>query len=274
MTATASTPKLVAAAQGSPRAASARPVAPAVAVARQVTVTLPVFNESRIIERTFDAVARFAAEAPEYHFVFVDDGSADDTAAILRRRIAQSGLTNVELLRQPVNRGKGEAIKAGLEHCKTELFIFTDGDLAYPLDHLPELLATLEKHEVAIGSRSLVPVEQKNTKPMRRLLGWGFNKIARVMLGLPNRDTQAGLKGFRSAAAREIFKRQQIPGFAFDVEVLFLARKLGYSVGEIPARVAESHSYKVSKVNLLSEPLRMFGCLWRVRWNDLRGRYA
>ena len=239
-----------------------------------VCVALPVYNEAGLIERTFHAVAAFAANAPNYHFLFVNDGSTDDTAAILRRLIATTGLANVELYEQPANGGKARAIKAGVEHCKADLFLFTDGDLAYPLDHLPLLVKALETSDVAIGSRALVPEKEKNTKVLRRILGWGFNKLARIVIGLPYRDTQAGLKGFRAAAAREIFKRQHITGFEFDVEVVFLAKMLRYRISEIPAHVSDAHSYKVSKVNLFRDPLRMFAGLWRIRMNQWRGRYA
>lgn len=239
-----------------------------------VCVTLPVYNEAGLIERTFHAVAAFAANAPNYHFLFVDDGSKDDTASILRRLVAATGLANVELYCQPSNGGKARAIKAGVSRCEADLFLFTDGDLAYPLDHLPLLVKALETSDVAIGSRALVPEKEKNTKVLRRILGWGFNKIARIVIGVPYRDTQAGLKGFRAAAAREIFKRQHITGFEFDVEVVFLAKMLRYRISEIPAHVSDAHSYKISKVNLVRDPLRMFGGLWRIRMNHWRGRYA
>ncbi|MCX5662087.1 MAG: glycosyltransferase [Planctomycetota bacterium] len=239
----------------------------------RVGVVLPVYNESKLIHQTFDAVLNFAATHPDYHFVFADDGSRDGTADMLRQRIARSGTKQVSLLAFPENRGKGRTVADAIFRSPGEVVCFTDGDLAYSLDHLPLLAESLERHDVAIGSRSLIPGPEKNTKLARRVLGWGFNRLARVIVGLPYRDTQAGLKGFRREAARQIFSRQLLGDFSFDVEAVFLAHKLGYRVGEIPARVSEAHSYKASKVNLLSDPLKMFVNLVRIRMMSLRGLY-
>lgn len=239
----------------------------------RVGVVLPVYNESKLIHKTFDAVLAFAATHADYHFVFADDGSRDATAEMLRQLIARSGTTQVSLLPFPENRGKGRTVADAILRCPGEFVCFTDGDLAYSLDHLPLLVESLERNEVAIGSRSLVPGPEKNTKLARKILGWGFNRLARVIVGLPYRDTQAGLKGFRREAAKQIFSRQRLGDFSFDVEAVFLAHKLGYRVGEIPARVSEAHSYKVSKVNLFRDPLKMFLDLLRVRMMSLRGLY-
>ena len=257
----------------------------------RVRVILPVYNESRLIGHTLDAVLAFVDQNPGFGFLFVDDGSSDDTAKIIRERLAGRKDDRVALLSYAPNRGKGRAVHAGVERCLEVFSIagldekgpgagsdgglvcFTDGDLAYPLDHLTELAAALEKHDVVIGSRSLVHKDEKNTSIPRRIMGGTFNILARALIGVPHKDTQAGLKGFRARAAREIFRRQSLDGFAFDVEIVFLARRLGFSVGEIPARVSEEHSYKVSKVDLLRDPLRMFRALLDVRTAAARGRY-
>jgi dolichyl-phosphate beta-glucosyltransferase len=259
-------------------AAPGRP--PASPTAAPVCVILPVFNESRLIDRTFAAVAAFAATAPNYTFLFADDGSHDDTARILADRIERSGAANIRLLRLGENRGKGHAIRAAVGGIESEegggdgIVCFTDGDLAYPLDHLPQLVEALQSADVVIGSRSLVHRDDRNTSPPRKMMGWTFNKLARLILHLPYKDTQAGLKGFRLRAAREIFGRQRLSGFAFDVELVFLARRLGYRVAEIPARVSEDHSDKTSKVNMIRDPLKMFLALLDIRWNAVRGRYG
>lgn len=253
----------------------------------RVRVILPVYNESRLISHTIGAVLAFASQNPGFGFLFVDDGSSDDTAAIIRERLAGRADDRVALLSYAPNRGKGRAVHAGVERCleafsiaglddggpDSGLVCFTDGDLAYSLDHLTELAAALEKHDVVIGSRSLVHRDEKNTSLPRRVMGGTFNLLARALIGVPHKDTQAGLKGFRARAAREIFRRQSLDGFAFDVEIVFLARRLGFSVGEIPARVSEEHSYKVSKVDLLRDPVRMFRALLDVRTAAARGRY-
>ena len=129
--------------------------------------------------------------------------------------------------------------------CDTQpehLVVFMDGDMAYGLDHLDEMTLALRTHDVVIGSRRESPEERRNTRKFRRLSGWCFNRLVRLGLSLPYQDTQAGLKGFRLSAARAIFERVTLSGFAFDVEVLFIARRLGYSIAEIPARVARAAS--------------------------------
>lgn len=249
----------------------------AAAVRTKVQVVLPFYNEAGLIRTTFEEVEKFGMEHPEYSFLFVDDGSRDETAATLRALISESDIpeSRLGLISYTPNRGKGQAVKAGIEGATAEYVLFTDGDLAYSMDHLPKLASALEAGaDVAIGSRSLVHKSEQNTTPMRKLMGWTFNKCARLILGLKHKDTQAGLKGFRLEAAREIFKRQHLGGFAFDVELCYLARRLGYTVTEIPAYVSEAHSYKVSKVNLFKDPIRMFGALLDVRMNALLGRYG
>jgi dolichyl-phosphate beta-glucosyltransferase len=259
-----------------------RPIQPGDGVGKapaqtRVQVVLPFYNEAGLIRTTFTEVEKFGMEHPEYAFLFVDDGSSDETAATLRMLISESDIpeSRLGLISYTPNRGKGQAVKAGIEGATADFVLFTDGDLAYSMDHLPKLAAALAAGaDVAIGSRSLVHKSERNTTPMRKVMGWTFNKCARLILGLKHKDTQAGLKGFRIQAAREIFRRQRLGGFAFDVELCYLARRLGYTVAEIPAYVSEAHSYKVSKVNLFKDPIRMFGALIDVRMNAIMGRYG
>lgn len=249
------------------------------ATATRVEVLLPVYNESGLIRATFSAVDAFARDHTDYAMVFVDDGSSDQTPAILRELIderTKAGAPGVvRLLALTPNRGKGGAVRAGINQATAPLVMFTDGDLAYSLEHLPKLAAMLDNgNDVVIGSRSLVHRSERNTTAMRRLMGWTFNRCARLMLGLREKDTQAGLKGFTLPAARRIFRLAGLGGFAFDVELVYLAHRLKYRVGELPAYVSEEHSYKRSKVNLAKDPARMFGALVQVRAGALLGRYG
>jgi dolichyl-phosphate beta-glucosyltransferase len=242
----------------------------------RVQVVLPFYNEAGLIRATFEEVEKFGLEHPDYAFLFVDDGSVDSTADTLRHLIAESDIpeSRLRLISYRPNRGKGQAVKAGIEGATADFVLFTDGDLAYSMDHLPKLALALEAADVVIGSRALVHRSERNTTAMRRIMGWTFNKCARIILGLSFQDTQAGLKGFRLSAAREIFARQHLGGFAFDVELVYLAKRLGCSIAEVPAYVSENHSYKVSKVNLFKDPMRMFWALVDVRWNAITGKYG
>lgn len=245
-------------------------------VATRVQVVLPFYNEATLIRSTFNEVEKFGLAHPDYAFLFVDDGSSDDTAATLRLLISESDIPEARLglISYSPNRGKGQAVKAGIAGATADMVLFTDGDLAYSMDHLPTLVGALVAADVVIGSRSLVHRSERNTTTMRRVMGWTFNKCARLILGLRHKDTQAGLKGFKLHAARAIFARQRLGGFAFDVELCYLAKRLGFTVAEIPAFVSEEHSYKRSKVNLIKDPIRMFVALVDVRANALLGRYG
>ena len=120
----------------------------------KVSVILPVYNESGIINRTLSAVIDFAAKNPEYYFLFVNDASLDETGPLIKSEIA--GIKNISLVESPVNQGKAGALKLGLQHTDTEYICFTDGDLAYSLDHLHKLVESLDTHDVAIGNRRSV----------------------------------------------------------------------------------------------------------------------
>lgn len=239
----------------------------------EVSVILPVFNAAGSVPRVFDAVCRFARRQPEYHFLFVDDGSRDQTATLLKRCIAETGNGHVSLLSYPVNRGKGYAIKTAFPHTNGNRVLFTDGDLAYSLDHLPMVVENLDNHDVVAGSRSLVPHQGRDLPLIRRLFGLGFNCFVRFLLDIPYRDTQAGLKGFRREAAERLFRLVSVHDFSFDAELLYLARSLGYRIAEVPARVSSEHDFKNSTVRLLRDPARMFFSLLRIRLNCLAGRY-
>jgi len=243
---------------------------------------MPLHNEEMVVARAIDAAVAFAELHPDYSFVFVDDASTDGTARIARERLAAcksrwgrgSDLSHHVRMRTLMrNRGKCGAVRAAMKRADADLVCFLDGDLAYSLDHLPVLVKALETADVAIGSRSLVATHEARPGLLRRVLGESFNRLVRFILGLPYKDTQAGLKGFRAAAAKKLFAAQRLRSFAFDAELLYLAGKFGLRVAEIPAKVSPEHAKVPSSVNLIRDPLRMLGAIVSVRVNDLRGRY-
>jgi hypothetical protein len=148
-----------------------------------------------------------------------------------------------------------------------------DGDLAYSFDHLKPMIAGLKKADIVIGSRSMAPQSQGGIPARRAFLGWGFNRLACLILGFNYPDTQAGLKGFKKAAARELFSKQKLDDFAFDAELLYLAKKLRLNVVQIPALVSGTHNYKTSQVKLLKDTLRCLMDFCLVRWWSWTGAY-
>ncbi len=236
-------------------------------------IVLPLYNERSRVARTFDEVLLWAHRKPHWRFLLVDDGSLDGGGDELRRLHQERPAVNTEILVLPANLGKCGAIRRGFQQLQTELLCFTDGDLAFSLDHVERLELALERFDVVIGNRNLVN-QHENTSLRRRLMGGAFNRLVRVLLNLPYHDTQAGLKGFRAPAARAIFARQRIASFGFDAELLCIARTLGFAIGEIPARVLDDHNYKLGKVKLLKDSLLMLGDIFRIRSNLRHSRYV
>ena len=233
---------------------------------KEVSIVLPVYNESADIRTTFEAVRGFSIQHPSYRFIFVNDGSTDETKWILESQIEKTKTASIELVSYENCRGKGWAVKQGVELADGEYVCFIDGDLAYSLDHLEALVDKLQVCDVAIGCRNLAPMNLKDVEPFRRLSGKIFNWISRKILNLNFRDMQAGLKGFRVAIAHDLFRSQKVMGFAFDAELLYLARQKGYLIGEIPAFVSKNHKQKVSKVNILKDSVKMFISLISIRY--------
>ena len=156
---------------------------------------------------------------------------------------------------------------------EADFLIFIDGDLAYSFDHITPLLQSLKKHDIVIGSRSLTPQPREGSSARRAFLGWAFNRLACLLFGFDYPDTQAGLKGFTAEAAQKLFSRQKIDGFAFDAELLYLAKKLGLSVDQVPAQVSGQHTYKTSQVKLIFDSLRCLKDLFLIRWWSAMGAY-
>lgn len=173
----------------------------------------------------------------------------------------------------PANGGKGKAVRLAFLRSKADFLIFIDGDLAYSLDHIHPLLDALKKSDVVIGSRSMAPQPQGGLPARRAFLGWAFNRLSCLLFGFDYPDTQAGLKGFTAEAAHKLFSRQKLNDFAFDAEILYLAKKLGLSVDQIPAQVSGQHTYKTSQVKLIFDSLRCLKDFLLVRWWSATGAY-
>jgi dolichyl-phosphate beta-glucosyltransferase len=202
--------------------------------------------------------------------VVVDDGSRDRTAELVEQWRRDHSI--VRLLKNPGNRGKGYTVRHGILEAKGEWILYTDADLSAPIGELDKLLAAAEHEEaqVAIGSRaidrSLVGVHQS---AFRELSGRTFNVIMRLVTGLPFRDTQCGFKLFQAAAAREIFSRQKLDGFSFDVEDLVIAKAQGHRAIEVPVVWNNVEGTKVSTLAGVASFVALIG----IRWRALTGQY-
>jgi dolichyl-phosphate beta-glucosyltransferase len=238
---------------------------------RSLSIVIPAYNEETRLPSSLDQVLSYVGG--RYGFVevlVVDDGSRDGTVDCVHK-YAQTH-PSVRLLQNPGNRGKGYAVRHGMLEATGEWILFTDADLSSPISEIDRLFeaAVREGAQIAIGSRaldrSLIGVHQPAS---REYAGRVFNFVMRLITGLPFLDTQCGFKLYNSVAARRIFSKQQLEGFGFDVEDLFIAKLLGLKVVEVPVRWNNVEGTKVSLMNGLDsflDPLR-------VRSFQLQGKY-
>ncbi len=238
----------------------------------RVAVILPAYNERGVIGRAVESAIEFSAHNPSYHFLFVDDGSTDGTLEVLKNSLNESQPGNVSFAGYETNKGKGHAIRSGFELMEADAYCFMDADMAYSTDYLKIIKEKLEAADIVIGSRRLYTRLSGDVEIIRALLGRSLNWIIRSALGLPFRDTQAGLKGFRREAAKYLFTKSNVSGFSFDAEILFLARKRGFWVEEFDVRASIEHEYKRGW-RLPSMSLAMFRELLHIIWRNFKGLY-
>jgi dolichyl-phosphate beta-glucosyltransferase len=221
------------------------------------SIVIPCFNEEARISQTLLVTLDYlTANAPKSELIVVNDGSTDGTAAIARKILSETNIAT-RLLENFPNRGKGAAVRSGLLAAREPIGLFSDADLSTPIEEAPKLIEPIANGEVdiAFGSRaldrSLIGVHQ----PWRREQGGRvFNLLVRVATGLPFWDTQCGFKAFRLDVCRPVLERARIDGFAFDVELLFLAQRAGLRIREVPVRWNHAEG---SKVSFFKDSLRM-----------------
>jgi dolichyl-phosphate beta-glucosyltransferase len=245
-----------------------------------LTIVLPAYNEAERIEPALDELFGYlrrrsdqardgapgAANLPvEIDVLVVDDGSTDDTVALVERRKEMTAPSNglrLGLLRVP-HGGKGAAVRAGLLAATGDVVIFADADMATPPDQLPLLAAALAGNDVALGSR-IQPdgSDMRATQPgYRRLLGKAFHVLASLWVVGPVQDTQCGFKGFTREAAHDLAARQRVTSIVFDVELIYLARRRGYRIAVVPIRWFDKRGSRMR-----ARP----GLAVRVAWDLLR----
>ena len=238
-----------------------------------ISVVIPAYNEQERLPATLETVLTHLRKGDwsGFEILVVDDGSTDGTRAVVERY--QRSHPEVHLLANPGNRGKGFSVRHGMLRAEGNWALFTDADLSAPIEELDKLLAAVKERQadIAIGSRaldrSLIGVHQSF---FREQAGRVFNLMMRILVGLPFWDTQCGFKLFSADAAREVFRRVRLERFGFDVEALFIGRKLGFRTVEVPVRWDHVEGTKVS---MWKDSMNMFLDLIRVRANQFRGLY-
>ena len=231
-----------------------------------VSLVIPAYNEQNRLPKTIlETLAWCASKAYEnYEILIIDDGSEDDTLEIAHLFSRQ--FANVRCIACP-HQGKGAAVKMGMLNAAGEYVLFMDADRATPLDEIPKILQPIRNGtDIAIGSRiAQFPGETSITTSLhRKIIGRTFSGIVNILATPGIGDTQCGFKAFHNKVIRPVFNRQKINGFAFDVEILFIARKLGFSIAEIPVNWKDQPG---SKVNLWTDPFKMLMDAFRIRWH-------
>lgn len=215
-------------------------------VAAVTSVVVPAFNEAERLGPTLERIlAYFAQRAAPAEVVVVDDGSADATAEVASR-FAPRG---VRLVRLPANRGKGAALRAGVAACAGAAVLLTDADLSTPIEEIERLEAELAEAELVLGSRAVAGSRITRRQPWyRELMGRSFNRVIRLLGVTSLHDTQCGFKLLRGDVARRLFAELTVDRFAYDVELVWLARRRGFRVVEVGVAWHDSPASRVHPV--------------------------
>ncbi|MFY9681144.1 MAG: dolichyl-phosphate beta-glucosyltransferase [Candidatus Sulfotelmatobacter sp.] len=235
------------------------------------SIVIPAYNEGTRLGATLEKVLGYVlAQGWSAEVIVVNDGSRDNTADLVRRFAEKNAM--LRLVENPGNRGKGYAVRNGMLNARGEVVVFSDADLSSPIEEIPKLLAALAGGaDIAIGSRWLrAELQTRRQSLHRQLFGRVFNLLLRLILGLQFKDTQCGFKAFTRRAAQTILPLQRIERWGFDPEILFLARKFGFRVEEVPVHWGHSGD---TRIHPLLDGARMFWEMMRIRWYDLTGRY-
>lgn len=238
---------------------------------RPISVVIPCFNEGKIIFQNIREIYNYLnRKFSVFEIIAVNDGSSDNTLSELR--IVQQEVP-IQLINNEKNEGKGKAVRDGIITSCYKTVMFLDADLAIPVEELEKFLEETEKgNDLVIASRFIPGL--KILKPVlwhRKIMEKIFRILRMIILNSWRvKDTQCGFKVFRSEAAKRIFSMATINRFAFDSEIIFIAKKFGYSIKELPITLQNPpHSH----VRLIRDPINMFFALLKIRFNDLTGVY-
>ena len=237
-----------------------------------LSIVVPAYNEEHRLPPTLAKLHAFLATQPlRYEIVVVDDGSKDNTTGVVEATMAE--IPNLRLVRQIPNRGKGAAVRRGMLEARGQIRVMCDADGSMPPTELPKLLAPIIqcKAEIAIGSRYVEGAKTDVKQPFYRVL-WSrlCNRMIQKSLVPGVRDTQCGFKAFTAEAARDLFRYARIDGWAFDLEILALARRRGFGIAEVGVEWKDDGR---SRVNPLKDMWKVIKEALTIRRNLRRGVY-
>jgi dolichyl-phosphate beta-glucosyltransferase len=223
------------------------------------SLIIPAYNEEKRLKETLETTTNYLNNNySNFEILVVDDGSSDKTCDVV------SSFDNVKLIKLGTNQGKGAAVRKGILSAVGKIRIFTDADLSTPITEIPKAIEFINKgYDIFIGSRALDHSLIKKHQPKyREFMGKTFNKFVQVLVLWGIKDTQCGFKAFTAAAAETVFTKSVIDRFSFDVEVLFIARKLKLKIAEVPVIWYNDDR---TKVNAIKDSYRMFLDILKIR---------
>jgi len=240
---------------------------------QKVSLIIPAYNEaSRLPNNLTTCLIYLQSHFTDYEVLVVDDGSRDSTPTMVKQ--FQKDWPQLKLIENKRNRGKGHSVKKGILQSSGEFVFFTDADLSTPIKTLREFLELLtgqDSSDVVIGTRKVAEANITKPQPLRRrVIGKVYTHIANLLLRTGISDFNCGFKGFKREAAQAIFSRMTINGWGFDTELLFVARRLGYRVKEVPVEWANSAD---SRVKIIRDSARSLSDLMHIRLKGWRGLY-
>ncbi len=239
-----------------------------------LSIVVPAFNEESRLGGSAKSILRYLeGNYPDSELIIVDDGSTDKTSQIAENACENFPQMETRVIRYEQNRGKGFAVRTGLEAAMGETALFSDADLSTPIDELPKLVdpITSGRYDLTFGSRALDRGLIGERQPWRREQGGKvFNLFVRTLTGLPYWDTQCGFKAFNMRKFRPLLDVMKVDRFGFDVEFLYVAQMKGLRLKEIPVRCDHCEGTTVS---IFRDSIRMFGEIREIRQNAGRGVY-
>ncbi len=237
----------------------------------ELTIVFPLYDEEKRVETTLKRIQNFCktfASIPK--LIFVLDGCDDNTNELLVENLRRIGLLNTsKIIDYKPNKGIGYAMHQGLKQVNTRYVLFSDFDIATPLLELKNIYSLISQYDIIVGSRWLDKSKVENNL-FRKLMSSLSIHLIKLMLNINISDTQCGFKLFKTEVAKEIYSKRQINRFGVDFEIIFIARKRGYKIKEVPVEWKHEKGSKVRWIDYF----RTFKELLRVKWNSTRGLYS
>lgn len=237
-----------------------------------LSIVIPVYNEEKRLGPTLDKIkAYLEKQAWPREIVLVDDGSRDGGIALARQQL--EGREEYRVISYGSNRGKGYALKQGMIASRGEYVLFTDADLSTPIEELDKMWQWFEQgFDIVQGSRKMPGASVERHQPwLRENMGKVFTALSNIIANVNVRDVTCGFKAYRGEVARDLYTRQHLYDWSFDAEIIYLARRAGYRLKEVPVRWLDERG---TKVNLVRDSVRSFVGLLTIRLNGWRGLYG